>query len=98
MIKNILSDHEILASVNERARLMVLAEIPPEELARLCERCDPITQEGFRCDMSHVGFIRRRWDRAVKQYLDETGLDVLESLRRIEADLRSPENAPVLYR
>ena len=78
-MRNILSDHEVLAAVNERARQIVNSEIPESE---------PKLPEGFRCDMSRVGFIRRRWERAVKEYLDETGLDVIECLGRIEMEIR----------
>lgn len=76
---------------------MVLAEVSAVELERLQKTNDPLMTEGFRCDMSRVGFVRRRWELAVKEHLEETGLDVLESLRRIEAELRNPINAPELH-
>lgn len=91
MFRNIPSDHEILAAVNERARLFVNAEFIPDSQIQ-----SPLPI-GYRCDMSRIGFIRRRWERARDMHLQETGLDVLESLRRIEAALRDPINAPVLY-
>lgn len=50
-----------------------------------------------RCDRSHVGFIRRQWERAVERYRKETGIDPIEALGRIEAKLRNPVNAPELY-
>ena len=87
-LRNVPADDDVLAAVNERAKALVNAELQPEER--------PLP-EGFRCDMSRVGFIRRRWERAVDAYKKETGLDPLESLARIEAGLRDPANAPALH-
>ena len=78
-LRNIPSDHEVLAAVNERARQIVNSEIPENE---------PKLPEGFRCDMSRVGFIRRRWERAVEEYRNEHGLCPIEALGRIETELR----------
>jgi hypothetical protein len=86
--RNIPSDQDIIDAVNEAARQLVNAEIPPGEM--------PLP-ERWRCDMSRVGFIRRRWERAVEAYKQETGLDPIESLARIEAELRGPAAAPALH-
>lgn len=88
-LHNIPSDHEILKLVNELAVRLVNADLQPGE--------QPLPED-FRCDMSRVGFIRRRWEKAVEIARDKNGYDVIDSLRRIEADLRNPTNAPVLYR
>lgn len=77
-MRNIPQDREILAAVNERARFYVNADTPGE----------PPYPPGYRCDMSRVGFIRRRWERAVQEYKDEMGIDPIEALARIEAELR----------
>jgi hypothetical protein len=78
-LRNALTDEQVLNAVNEAARRLVNAEIEPGEL--------PLP-EGWRCDMSRVGFIRRRWERAVEQYRKDFGIDPLEVLGRIEADIR----------
>ena len=52
---------------------------------------------GYRCDRSRVGAVRRQWERAVAEHKAATGVDPIEALARIEADLRSPANAPELY-
>jgi len=85
-LRNIPGDHEILDAVNATARLLVNAEIPPGE--------KPLA-EGFRCDLSRVGFIRQRWERAVEQYQRDFGINPLEALARIEADIR--RRATVLH-
>ncbi len=87
-LRNIPNDQEILAVVNETARQMVNADLKPNE---------PLLPEGFRCDMSRVGFIRRRWERAVEEYKKINGLDPMESLIRMEADLRNAEKVPQLH-
>jgi hypothetical protein len=89
-LRNIPGDKEILSAVNAEAVLLVNASIDNTNEPRL--------PPGFRCDMSRVGSIRRCWECAVKQYKEIHGLDPIESLRRIEADLRSPEKAAVLYK
>ncbi len=86
-MRNFPNDHHVLAAVNEEARLLVNAESD-----------DPVEQRlppGFRCDMSRIGFIRRRWERAVKTYKERTGIDAIEALARIEAEIR--RNTPVLH-
>lgn len=87
-MKNLPLDQDILTAVNEKARQLVNAELQSNE--------QPLP-EGFRCDMSRVGFIRRRWERAVEAYKNEMGIDPVESLQRIEANLRNPEKAPQLH-
>lgn len=80
-----MTDQEILDAVNADARrrfnMMHGQKLAP----------------GFRCDLSHVGSIRRQWNKAVAKYKESTGVDPIEALARIEADLRSPANAPQLY-
>jgi hypothetical protein len=85
-LRNLPTDQEILDAVNETARLLVNAEQDEQEFP-----------PGFRCDMSRVGFIRRRWERAVEAYKKENGIDPIEALARIEAELRNPVKAPVLH-
>jgi hypothetical protein len=85
-LRNIPDDQQILDAVNLAARLLVNAEIPAGER--------PLP-EGFRCDLSRVRFIRRRWERAVEQYQNDFGINPLEALARIEAGIR--RNAKVLH-
>ena len=80
-MRNIPSDQEILAAINDRAATLHDPHLPP----------------GFRCDMSRVGSIRRCWERAVEEYKQLYGLNPVEALARIEAALRSPANAPELH-
>lgn len=82
-------DLKIIAAVNELARGFVNADLQPNE--------KPIP-EGARLDMARIGFIRQRWERARETYLKQTGIDVIDCIKRHEAWLRSPENAPQLYR
>ena len=86
---NVPTDQEILAAVNKKACRRVNAAANKLGEPRL-----PLD---FRCDMSRVGSIRDAWEWAVNAYKKETGLDPLEALARIEADLRSPANAPELH-
>lgn len=78
-MRNVPTDHDILAAVNERARQFVNADLRPGE--------QPLPP-GFRCDMTRVLFVRERWNRAVEEHKREHGLDPIESLARIEAELR----------
>lgn len=91
-MRNVPDDHAILAAVNEMARQFCNADMQPEERERA-----PLP-EGYRCDMSRVRFIRRRWEWAVRIYWHEQEIDPIEALMRIEARLRDRDNAPVLHR
>lgn len=83
-----MTDLEIIAAVNELARGYCNAELEPG---------DQPLPPGTRCDMHRAGFVRRRWERAREVFLEQNGLDVLDAIKRHEAWLRSPENAPQLY-
>jgi len=83
----IMTDQEILDAVNRDARRRFnlmhgeKEKLPPD----------------YRCDRSRVGAVRRQWERAVEEHKKATGVDPIEALARIEAELRSPANAPELY-
>jgi hypothetical protein len=52
---------------------------------------------GFRCDRSHYRWHLDAWREAVVAWKERHGEDAHAALARKEAELRSPENAPVLY-
>lgn len=83
---NVLNDHDVLDAVNAMARSFVNSSLQPGE---------PRLPDNYRCDMSRVGSIRRCWEKAVEEYKREHGVDPVESLARIEAELR--RNAAVLH-
>jgi hypothetical protein len=82
------SDLDTINEVNERARAIFNAKLAPGE--------QPLPAIVHH-DMSRVGAIRRAWEAARDAYKEETGIDVTDAIRRHEAWLRSPENAPQLY-
>jgi hypothetical protein len=82
------SDLEIIAEVDDMARQSINLEMALDQAW---------LPPGTKCHRSRVGFIRRAWEKAREAYLKETGIDVLDAIKRHEAWLRSPDNAPELY-
>lgn len=106
-------DQELIAQIDESVRRAVNEAMQPEigALKAQIEITPPgnIRQRlenklaqmplppGFPCHRSRVGAVRRCWEVARETHLKATGIDVLGAIKRHEAWLRSPENAPELH-
>jgi hypothetical protein len=84
----VIDDQAVIMEVDEMARGFVSLILPLDE---------PLLPLGTPCHRARVRLVREEWERARRTYLSRTGIDVIAAIKRHEAWLRSPENAPQLY-
>jgi hypothetical protein len=98
-----MTDLEIIAAVDALTRDRVNALLPRPGLLRrlinfVTRRKPPGTlPKGAQCHRSRVGAVRAEWQKAREAHFRETGVDVLDAIKRHEAWLRNPQNAPELH-